>query len=63
MKFDFPSFSGGVRTAGALLMGNSVLVYTGVLGSALADAHIIAAKIFTIGLIGLVIASVTRGSK
>jgi hypothetical protein len=44
-------------------MGNSVLVYTGVLGTALADAHIIAVKIFTIGLIGLVIASITKGSK
>jgi hypothetical protein len=31
MNFDFPAFAGAVRTASALLIGNSVLVYMGVL--------------------------------
>jgi hypothetical protein len=29
MKFDFVGFAAGAKTAGALLVGNSVLVYTG----------------------------------
>jgi hypothetical protein len=63
MKLDFAAFSGGVRTAGALLVGNSVLVYTGVLGSTLANSDATALKIFIIGLAGLVLTSITRSSK
>jgi hypothetical protein len=63
MKFDFVGFAAGAKTAGALLVGNSVLVYTGVLGSTLVNSDMTALKIFIIGLAGLVLTSITRGSK
>jgi hypothetical protein len=60
MKLDFPAFAGGIRTASALLIGNSVLVYTGVLGVALPDANVVAFKIFLLGLVALLVTSLTR---
>ena len=63
MKIDFPFLAAGVRTAAALLIGNSVLVFTGVLGVSLPDAFTTALKIFIIGCIGLLVTSVIRNKK
>ena len=48
LKIDFPILLGGVRTAAALLIGNSALIYTGVIGSGLQNAIEVAAKIFIV---------------
>lgn len=61
LKIDFAALLGGVRTAAALLIGNSALIYTGVIGGGLQNAADIAAKIFGIGVVVLVCTSL--GSK
>ena len=58
---DSVAFSTGLRTAAALLMGNSVLVYFGVLGSNLKDPDRIAASIFGIGFGVLLLTSIKKG--
>ena len=57
LKMDFPILLGGVRTAAALLIGNSALIYTGVIGGGLQNAIEVAAKIFIVGVIVLVCTS------
>ena len=61
MKFDYAAAGAGIRTAGALLIGNSILVHQGVLGQTLKDAELTAAKVFIIGMGILILASFARG--
>jgi hypothetical protein len=63
MNFDFPAFAAGLRTAGALLIGNSFLVFTGVLGQTTPDGNITALKVLTMGTGVLLFASLTRSTK
>lgn len=64
MKIDFSSsfanFFGGLRTSSALLVGNSVLIYYGVLGTMINDPMKVGIQIFAIGTIGLIITSITK---
>ena len=62
ISIDFLALLGGVRTASALLVGNSALIYTGVIGGSLQNAEAIALKIFLIGVIGLVCTSLKRSN-
>jgi hypothetical protein len=63
MGIDFAAAIGGLRTACALLIGNSVLVYMGVLGADLDDPLIAAAKILTMGSVVLILTCLTRRKK
>lgn len=59
MNLDISALTAGIRTAGALLIGNSVLIFTGVLGATVQDATTIGLKVFFIGLLILILASIT----
>lgn len=60
MRLDNPAFLSGLRTSGALLVGNSALVYAGVLGQPREPATT-SVVIFLVGFVMLVITSLTKG--
>lgn len=59
LKIDIPAITGGIRTAGALLIGNSALIATGVIGSS-STPKLTAPLIFAIGATILILASLQR---
>jgi hypothetical protein len=59
MKLDIPAITAGIRTAGALLIGNSALIAIGVLGNASAP-KLVATTVFVIGATMLLSASLQR---
>jgi hypothetical protein len=61
LKLDIQAFNAGIRTAGALLIGNSVLVVTGVIGN-VSSPFVVATVVFTIGAMILIIASLQRST-
>jgi hypothetical protein len=62
MRLDIPALLGGLRTAGALLIGNSVLVFVGVLGQNV-NGESIGFKVFLIGATILILTCLTKGGK
>jgi hypothetical protein len=59
MRLDIPALLGGLRTAGALLIGNSVLVFSGVIGTNV-NAESSGLKIFLIGATIVVLTCFTK---
>ena len=62
-KFNFNDVLGGIRTASALLIGNSILIYTGVVGKDLKDPTGLAIELFVSSLLVLFAASFNKESK
>jgi hypothetical protein len=60
MRLDNPAFLSGLRTSGALLIGNSALIYAGVLGQ-LREPATTSVVIFLVGFVMLVVTSLTKG--
>ncbi|GEM_PF-1545639 len=48
-QFDVNSLLGCIRTAGALLIGNSILIYTGIIGKDMIEPEWAAGKLVLIG--------------
>ena len=61
LKIDLQAFDSGIRTSGALLIGNSVLIALGVIGN-MSLPLVVAAVVFTIGAIILLIGSLKRST-
>jgi hydrogenase maturation factor HypE len=59
LKLDIPAIAGGIRTAGALLIGNSALIAVGVIGNSSAP-KMTATSVFAIGATMLITASLQR---
>jgi hypothetical protein len=61
VSFDYGAFTTGLRTAGALLIGNSFLILTSIIGTGTANAHFVGYAIFASGVTMLTIFSFKRG--
>jgi hypothetical protein len=61
VSFDYSAFTTGLRTAGALLIGNSFLILTNILGGGTDNAHLMGYAIFASGVTMLTIFSFKRG--
>lgn len=61
LKLDLQALNAGIRTSGALLIGNSVLIAISVIGN-VSSPYVVAAIVFAIGATMLTAASL-KGSK
>ena len=62
-QFDVNSLLGCVRTAGALLIGNSILIYTGIIGKDMVEPEWAAGKLVLIGVAIAIVSSFVEVKK
>ena len=61
ITFDYSAFTTGLRTTGALLIGNSFLILTNILGDGTANANLMGYAIFASGVTMLTVFSFKKG--
>lgn len=60
-RIDINLWLSGIRTAGALLMGNSVLIYTEVIENSLTNRYQTETLVMFLGLTMILLTSLTKG--
>jgi hypothetical protein len=62
-KFNVVDFLAGIRTASSLLIGNSILIYTGVVGKEIKDPTGLAIELFLSSVAVLFVTSFNKETK